>query len=324
MKNIVITGANGFLGSTITAQALKGSSSISSLVRKGSNIDLLPENASIRYVDYSDVSDLKTALDGHEVLIHNAGLTRALSWDIYKKVNVDLTEDLIEIFNNSSSLKHFIFISSQAAAGPSNDGIPLVENTTCNPVSLYGKSKLQAENLIKDKIHTNWTIIRPASVFGPGDKDFLQLYKMIKKHLMLYPLQKKKIFSMIYSEDLASLILSTIDNHMAQNQIFFAANDQSYLQTEIVDYLEQIMTTFSNQIVIPAFLLNIVAEIFEIYGKLSGKLTIINKERLKEFKLADWQVSNKKAKKILDFKPKFEIFEALHRTYQWYLEKGWL
>jgi nucleoside-diphosphate-sugar epimerase len=324
MKKIVLTGANGFLGSTITAQALTAGHQITPLVRQGSDISLLPEAAQIRYVDYSHLTDLETAFSQHQILIHNAGLTRALNWDKYRKTNIQLTEKLITIFNRSTSLEHFVFISSQAAAGPSTDGIPLTETSPCHPISMYGKSKLLAEDLIRKKIEGKWTIIRPASVFGPGDKDFLQIFRLIKKHLMLYPLQKEKIFSIIYSEDLARLILNCADNNLAYNEIFYATNREPLQQNIMVDYLEQIMTTFSNQFVIPEFWLNVVSWISEVYSKLTGKLTVINQERMQEFKLSNWQISGKKASQVLGFEPQFEIYEALHKTWQWYVQEGWL
>jgi len=324
MKKIVITGANGFLGSTITAKSLENNYDIVPLVRNGSDISLLSEKTDIHYVDYWNENELNNLFSGQQILIHNAGLTRANNWKTYKKVNVDLTDRIIDIFNRTSSMEHLIFISSQAAAGPSSGNKPLDEESACNPVSLYGKSKLEAEKIIRQKVKKSWTIIRPASVFGPGDRDFLQMYKIIKKHIMLFPVQKEKIFSMIYSEDLAAFILSVLEDPKSQGQIFFAANDRSYTQVEIVQIIEQIMNTFSNHIVIPKILLDILAEIFELYSSITGELTVFNKERLKEFKLSNWQISNSKAKELLHFQPDFEIYEALNKTYQWYVQKGWI
>jgi len=324
MKKIVITGANGFLGSTITAKSLENNYDIVPLVRNGSDISLLSEKTDIHYVDYWNENELNNLFSGQQILIHNAGLTRANNWKTYKKVNVDLTDRIIDIFNRTSSMEHLIFISSQAAAGPSSGNKPLDEESACNPVSLYGKSKLEAEKIIRQKVKKSWTIIRPASVFGPGDRDFLQMYKIIKKHIMLFPVQKEKIFSMIYSEDLAGFILSVLEDPKSQGQIFFAANDRSYTQVEIVQIIEQIMNTFSNHIVIPKILLDILAEIFELYSSITGELTVFNKERLKEFKLSNWQISNSKAKELLHFQPDFEIYEALNKTYQWYVQKGWI
>jgi len=324
MKKIVITGANGFLGSTITAKSLENNYDIVPLVRNGSDISLLSEKTDIHYVDYWNENELNNLFSGQQILIHNAGLTRANNWKTYKKVNVDLTDRIIDIFNRTSSMEHLIFISSQAAAGPSSGNKPLDEESACNPVSLYGKSKLEAEKIIRQKVKKSWTIIRPASVFGPGDRDFLQMYKIIKKHIMLFPVQKEKIFSMIYSEDLAGFILSVLEDPKSQGQIFFAANDRSYTQVEIVQIIEQIMNTFSNHIVIPKILLDILADIFELYSSITGELTVFNKERLKEFKLSNWQISNSKAKELLHFQPDFEIYEALNKTYQWYVQKGWI
>jgi len=324
MKKIVITGANGFLGSTITATLLQQKYSVTPLVRKGSDTSLLNDNLNIRYIDYLDPEDLKRAVKDHDVLIHNAGLTRAKNWNLYKNANVVLTDQLIEIFNDTPALKHFVFISSQAATGPSLADIPLDESSPCYPVSQYGRSKLEAEKLIQQKVKKHWTILRPASVFGPGDRDFLQIFKMIKKHIMLFPVQKEKTFSMIFSLDLAQLITRIIESPQAYDQIFFAADDEAYQQTDIIFQIEQIMNTFTNHYVVPALFLDITAGFLEIYSKLTGRLSLINRERVKEFKLNNWQVSNRKAKELLNFKPGYEIYEALHKTYHWYLEKGWI
>jgi len=324
MKKIVITGANGFLGSTLTSKLLEQNIDVVPLVRNGSDVSLLPDNSDIQYVDYRNMDELEKAFSGQQILIHNAGLTKAVDWETYKKINVDLTEKIIDVFNRTPSMEHFIFISSQAAAGPSPENIPINEDSFCNPISLYGKSKLEAEKIVRNKVVKNWTIIRPASVFGPGDKDFLQMFKIIKKHIMLFPVRKEKIFSMIYSEDLVKFILSVVDEPKAYEQIFFVSNDNASTQEELADYIEQIQNTFSNHIVIPEILLDILAEIFELYRKFTGKLTVFNKERLKEFKLSNWQISNKKAKELLHFQPDHDIYEALNKTYLWYRQKGWI
>lgn len=324
MKKIVITGANGFLGSTITKRLLNEGYEVISLVRNGSDTSLLPENSNIKFVDYNSSSDLIRIFSDADVIIHNAGLTKAKNWKAYKEVNVDLTKRIVDLFNINPTIEHLIFLSSQAAAGPSLDNTPLDEDLRCHPVSLYGKSKLMAENLIRTKVEKKWTIIRPASIFGPGDKDFLQLFKMIKKHIMLYPIQKEKIFSMIYSDDVAELINLVIIKPETVGQIFFAANNESYKQVEIIGYIESIMDSFVNHFVIPEFLLKIISGIFELFSRITGKINVINMERMKEFRLDNWQISNKKSKDLLGFAPKYEIYEALHKTYQWYLEKGWL
>ncbi|MCK4696101.1 MAG: NAD-dependent epimerase/dehydratase family protein, partial [Candidatus Cloacimonetes bacterium] len=151
MEKIIITGANGFIGSFLTKKLLENDFEVTSLVRYGSNIDLLPENSNIVFIDYDDEKKVQNVFQNKEILIHCAALTRALNWDFYKKINIDLTAKLVDSFNSTQSLKQFIFLSSQAAAGPSIEGEPLSENDVEHPISLYGKSKLEAENIIKQK-----------------------------------------------------------------------------------------------------------------------------------------------------------------------------
>jgi nucleoside-diphosphate-sugar epimerase len=324
MEKIIITGANGFIGSFLTKKLLENDFEVTSLVRYGSNIDLLPENSNIVFIDYDDEKKVQNVFQNKEILIHCAALTRALNWDFYKKINIDLTAKLVDSFNSTQSLKQFIFLSSQAAAGPSIEGEPLSENDVEHPISLYGKSKLEAENIIKQKSEKPWTIIRPVSVFGPGDKDFLRVFKLVKHHLALYIGSEEKLFNLIYIEDLVNVIIKTCGNRKAFQQIFFASDNEVYTMEKFIDFLEQTLTTFTNPIRIPEFLLNYYAALSELLGKLNNKVPLINKEKVAELKKKFWLVSNEKVKNLLDFKPQFDIQEGLMITFKWYKEKDWL
>ncbi len=324
MQKMIITGSNGFVGSAL-ANKLKENYKVTCLVRHGSNVSLLPENIEIKYIDYNNTVVIMKLLRGQDVLIHTAALTRAKNWQQFKKINIDLTEKLIEIYNQTTSLKQFIFISSQAAAGPAADkSTPKLESDECHPVTMYGRSKLLAENLINEKAEKPWTIIRPVSVFGPGDKDFLQYFRLIKKHLAMFIGFRKKYYNFIFVDDLIEMISKTINNEKAYNETFFARGTDTLSIQQLVHYIESVMNTRALHLHIPQFLLYSIAVVSEMLTVFSHRPPIVNREKIKEFKQDNWIVSGDKAKKILNFETSGNMLDKLKTTYQWYKEKGWI
>ena len=324
MQKLIITGSNGFVGSTL-ANNLKKNYEVTCLVRHGSNVNLLPENIELKYIDYNNSEAIMKLLRGQVILIHTAALTRAKNWQQFKQINIDLTEKLIEFYNKTPSLKQFIFISSQAAAGPAPDkNTPKLESDECYPVTMYGKSKLLAENLIKEKAEKSWTIIRPVSVFGPGDKDFLQYFRLIKKHLAMFIGFRQKYYNFIFVDDLVEMISKTVNNKKAYNETFFAGGTDMLSIQQFVHYIESVMNTRALHLHTPQFLLYPIAVVSEMFALFSHRPPIVNREKIKEFKEDYWLVSNEKTKKILDFETTGYMLDKLKMTYQWYKYKGWI
>jgi len=324
MQKLIITGSNGFVGSVL-ANNLKENYEVTCLVRHASNANLLSKNIEIKYIDYNNTKEIMKLLHGQDILIHTAALTRAKNWQQFKKINVDLTEKLIEFYNKTTSLKQFIFISSQAAAGPApNKNTLKLESDECHPVTMYGNSKLLAENLIKEKTEKPWTIIRPVAVFGPGDSDFLQYFRLIKKHLAMFIGFQQKYYNFIFVDDLVEMISKTITNEKAYNETFFARGTDVLSIQQFVHYIEGVMNTKALHLHIPQFLLYPIAMISEILTVFSYRPPIVNREKIKEFKQNNWIVSGVKAKKILDFEFSGNMLDKLEITYQWYKDKGWI
>ena len=316
MEKILISGANGFIGSMLSGK-LSQKYDVTCLVRKNADTSLIPYRCHIFKVDYSDTQTLQEIFDKSDVFIHCAAATRAKNWEQIKKINVALTRQMIDATNKSSQMKQFIFLSSQAASGYSKPNIPKTEDDVCNPISLYGKSKLAAENTIKQHCKIPYTIIRPASVYGEGDKDFLQYFKLIKKHLAFFTGFDSFNISLIYVKSLINLIDLTILNKMSYNEIFFAS-DGIYTLSEFVKNLEEITKIKAIKIKIPLFILDIIAFFAQILSIFHKRPLLLNKEKVKEIKIRWWIVSNEKAKEILRFEPSDNILNNLSNTYNWY------
>lgn len=321
MKKIAITGANGFVGSHLVRK-LATSYDVLCLVRPNADLRLLPENARLCKIDYDLPEKIAEVLQECDVLIHNAALTRAKNWLTFQKTNIELTEKLLKLSRN---MQQFIFISSQAAAGPVVNRLsPMKEEDECQPVSMYGRSKLLAEEIIRQEAEIPWTIIRPVSVFGEGDKDFLQYFKMIKAGIAPRIGFQKKYFHFIYVRELVDLIEKALLNEKAFDQIFFASTDVELTMDQFIASVEKVMNKKSLHLTIPHQLLYPVSAISEFLNRFSTRPPLINREKVKEFRQRYWLASGAKARKMLSFNADADIISQLKETYEWYKQKGWL
>lgn len=318
---IAVTGANGFIGSRLCRYLSEKGFEVVCLVRETSDTSLLG-NMNIRRINYGDKEMLSEALLGVDVLVHLAALTRARKWDEFKKVNVDFVKQLVEISNESTTIKQFIFMSSQAASGPSKSASGKLESEKCRPVTMYGRSKLKAERVIKSRSEKPWTIFRAVSVFGPGEQDFLEYYKIIKKGIAPLVGMRHKYLSLIYVDDLCRMISLAIGNEEAGNEIFFASGSEEISMAGFAWLIAIAMEKSIITIRIPEPFLWISALILELVSKASKRPPVLNREKFREMRQRYWLADNSKAVKLLGFSQDATLVKQMHTTINWYKKQG--
>lgn len=324
MSKIIITGANGFIGSMLAQHLHDAGHHVCSLIRHGSDAALITIPDTIRYIDFNDEQDFLEACSGYEVLIHTAALTKATSQAAMDAVNVGLTERVIAALNQTTSMKQCIFISSQAATGPAHFHSHKKEDDLCTPISWYGISKLKAEQVIRTSCTVPYTIIRPCSVYGPGEKDFLQMFSLIQHRVALFPGYCAHHLNLIYVEDLISCIALAIGSPKANNQVFHVTDGREYTNREFAANMKKAMNRFALNIFIPVGLLKISALCMQFLAHLRGKTALINRQKVDEMLQQYWLIDSRKAVDLLGYKPHWDQVAALRKTYQWYKEHSWL
>ncbi|VTR34879.1 NAD-dependent epimerase/dehydratase family protein [Sphingobacterium thalpophilum] len=214
----------------------------------------------------------------------------------YYQVNVELIKEVFTAFL-SSNASLMIHISSLAALEEFEANIPLTEKDKCNPVSWYGKSKLEAEKwLLKQKIPSDkkLIILRPPMVHGPGDKGNLGLlYKLISKGIP-YPLSSfDNSRSFISITNFSFFIKKIIGNSdKLKTDIYHIADDESISTSEIVEIIKESTGKNVLNLPIPKFLIRIIA-------KIGDTVPIpLNTKRLKKM-TSNLLVSNAKIKTLL-------------------------
>ncbi len=160
---------------------------------------------------------------------HVAGVTKRVTKQQFRQGNVESTQNLLEAIKvKEPTLKWSVFVSSQAAIGPSKTPDDYKSENECPlPIEFYGESKFIAEQIVQEYGATvPFTIIRPSSVYGPRDMDFLNIFKQINKRFNIYAGDRSESISIIYVDDLVEGIVQAEKSGHAEVQIYHLCEDE--------------------------------------------------------------------------------------------------
>jgi dihydroflavonol-4-reductase len=325
---VLVTGATGFVGSHMAELVMARGWEVVCPVRDPLSLRNL-KGIPARVVSIQDLDEEIANNGTFDYVIHLAGATRATDYQSYWEANVKWTGDLLERFadsSNNSILKRFVLVSSQAATGPSpDDGACRTESDPLCPISLYGRSKAEAEKVAlgyKDRVPI--TIVRPSTVFGPRDTDVLGVFKCARYRLAPCIGGPDRLVSVIYVEDLVEGILAAALSQASEGEVYFMANPEPVVWREFALEVARIMGTRAAAVPVPLFAMKVLALAGDILGKFRGVTPLFRSEKLEEMKQIAWVCSPEKAFTELSWKPRFPLDEAIRRTAAWYQENGWL
>ncbi|MCP3734594.1 NAD(P)-dependent oxidoreductase [Sphingomonas sp. RP10(2022)] len=187
MTTLAITGAAGFVGKALVAQALVAGHIVHALTRRPQ-----PPREGIVWLDGAlDRPDSLAALaDGADAIVHVAGVVNAANRAGFVAGNIDGTRAMLDAAR-AAGVRRFVHVSSLSAREPR--------------LSNYGWSKAEAETLVAAS-GLDWSIVRPSGVYGPGDMEMRDLFRAARFGIALLP--PRGAVSLVAVEDLARLLLT--------------------------------------------------------------------------------------------------------------------
>ncbi len=192
-----------------------------------------------------------------------------------------------------------------------------------NPVTLYGKSKLKAENYIKRLPNFKYLIIRPTGVYGPREKDYYLAYKSIKNGLETYIGTKKQTVSFIYVKDLARVIFDASESGIS-GKSYFVSDLRKYTTEEFNKIVKKELGKKTLQIVFPKWFVKILANISGKISCILGKPATLNPEKFKIISALNWQCDSSDLVKDFGFKPEYELEKGIKETISQYKKNNLL
>ncbi len=315
MRKFIITGATGFIGRHLVEE----------LIQQGKEVVVVSrsrQKASRLFSDRVDVveADLRhgVKLPSADVIVNLAGALTARSYRQFWEYNVLAVERLVEAARDK--VDYLVHISSQAAAGPSKNCQP-VDEAQEEPVSLYGRSKLEGERRAA-LFPGRKLILRLSAVYGPYDMGFLQAFRIIKKRVV--PLVGgDSTFSIIYVRDLVRGMLKLIEK-----QAEGTVNISSPVPVTYRKFSGEACRILTGKkpifLPLPLFLASAAAYVSWLPGLITGRISMINPDKIKEISYPCWILSVEKFLRLtggVDFTP---LEKGLEETLNWYKIKGLL
>ncbi len=323
---VLVTGANGFVGSHIVDCLLRRGYNVRAMVRRTSDLTWL-ENKPVELVfgSLDNPASLNAAVKGVNQIVHNAGVVAAEQKYLYYLHNSEGTHNLIKAVlevHTGKKRPRFLLVSSQAAAGPSGAKWRR-EDDSLKPITDYGRSKLLAEAILlryRDKLPV--TIIRSSSVYGPRDRAFLPLFKMISHNIMPM-IGPNHLISFVHVQDLARQVVTQLEHKNAIGEIFNAAPFPPIRQAEFGQTIATVLSSNPRAFSIPPGLLKYAYPLlYPVLNALTTPPFMVDK--LPDILESRWTLDGSKAEEMLGFKGQLPLLAGIGQTAEWYRWKKWL
>jgi short-subunit dehydrogenase len=235
-----VTGASGFVGRTVCKLLINSGYEVRAMVRNN-DTELSQLGVKLWIGDLWHQERLEEAIIDTDVVIHCAGNARFGNGLHYQRENVELTDYLIQIIKKKiGNISRFVYISTIGAIDRERTdscALPLTENSRAFPCSDYGKSKLQAEQIVNNS-GLPFTIIRPTLVVGKEmrfDSHFAVFARQALTGALISKVAWSGCFSVIHVDDLATAIVIASNHPDAINHIYFCAGET----VAIADFFNQ-------------------------------------------------------------------------------------
>jgi nucleoside-diphosphate-sugar epimerase len=319
---ILVTGATGFVGSHLIEELLAaGRDQVVALVRDEGKLKDCAFRDRISIVR-GDLFESEPFPDDIELVFHLAAVTKILRQREFMRVNSEGTLSLLEKLRPLKKLRKAVLLSSLAAAGPTRGSTCLHEEMPAEPISAYGRSKLAQEEIFAARCSVPYVIIRAPIVFGPGDMDMLDAFRILARGILPVLGRKERRYSLIYVKDLVRGMVAAA-NSSCQNEIFYIANPEPI---EWLAFMEQAARVLGRKrmrkIVVPVALGRVLAEFSELRIRALGKKAIFNRDKFNEMKFPAWVCSPAKIGIQVHFQAQTPLQEALQETIAWYRARG--
>lgn len=332
---ILITGASGFIGGFLVEEALNKGWEVWAGVRKTSDKQYL-SHPGIHFIEleFSNESLLLRQLSQHKAefgawdcIIHNAGITKCVHVDDFDRVNFQYTVNFVQALRKVDCLPaKFLFMSSLAAVGPGNPTnlAPVTPQDPPNPISDYGRSKLKAENHLRSMNDFPWLILRPTGVYGPRERDYFVMMKMIESGLDVSVGSRTQMLDFIYVKDLVKACFIALESNLIHKTWFVSdgAFHTSYAFSELVR--QTLRKSRVWHLHVPLFLVKCVSFVSMFVSKRTGRPALLNNDKYLVMKQRNWTCDSSALRQDLSFMPDYDLRRGLEETVAWYRKNGWL
>lgn len=308
---VAITGATGFLGRHVTRHFIDKGWRVRLLASRDLRLDhgstpveLVPG----RLGDDKALSDLVREAD---VVVHIAGLTKAAPLNEFAEVNTHGTARLVETVAAQNPSARFILVSTMAARNPH--------------LSPYANSKRGAEQVVSKTLNDP-VILRPCAIYGPGDKEILDLFKACRLPVQPMLNGKNARVCMVHVADVADAITTTATSLLSSNPLsgVYEVTDQiieGYSWRELIETACHACGVKSRPFVVPRQIIQALGYLGDIKTSLFNSATMLTSHKTKEILHEDWSSSKEMQLPSNFWQSNTDLSNGFKDTVVWYRDQ---
>jgi nucleoside-diphosphate-sugar epimerase len=315
--NLLVTGANGFIGSGLCKKVLDMGGYVRGIVRPSTYRNTLPSDIDVVPVEeIGPLTDWSNVMSGVDTVVHLAARVHVINHfeaqvsDAYRSVNVAGTERLARIAA-VSGIRRLIYISTVKVNGEGKT-IPYTEKDKPEPMDPYAASKWEAEKVlhkIAGETGLEVVVLRPPLVYGPGVKaNFLRLLKGVECGIPLPLASVNNRRSLIYSGNLVDAVVACIEHPKAAGNTYLVSDGEDVSIPELIRRISFALGRPARFFPFPPVML-------KMAGIITGKSAAI--DRL----LGSLAVDCSEIRRELDWQVPFSMEQGLKETATWYLKR---
>ena len=300
IRTLAVTGGTGFVGAHFLRLAVAAGYEVRALTRGWK-----PPEDGIDWIDGAlDRPDALVKLCAHaDAVVHIAGAINAADRAGFEQVNVGGTANMVDAAR-AAGVRRFVHLSSLAAREPQ--------------LSDYGWSKAKSERVVAAS-GLDWTIVRPPAVYGPGDRETLELFKMAKRGFVALPPVGR--FSLIHAEDLCRFVLRLLNepDTIAETYEPDDGREGGWEHREFAETLGRLFSRKPRTVAVPRAVMSAASRLDRLFRRSKAKLT---PDRVSYFCHPDWVVERRPPAGL--WQAQVETGAGLKATAEWYRAEGWL
>ncbi len=306
---VAVTGASGFVGRHV----------IERLVADGHDVRVLSHrtppgrNSGITRVRGSldDPAALAELVRDADAVVHMAAAVAAASEARFHRVNAEGTRRLAEAAREAG-VSRFLLLSSLAARRPD--------------LSAYAASKKAAEEALAQTEGLAWDALRPPAVYGPGDRQVLVFFRLLKHGIGVLPAGDSARVSVIHVADLADAVVAWLDTETGTGDVYELADGvrNGYTWRTLIDAAARELTIEPKYMTPPQGLLRVVSHGLRAWARVTGGVPFLTPDKLRELRHTDWVCHDDRFPHRTGWRPRIALGEGLRATLAWYQARGWL
>jgi nucleoside-diphosphate-sugar epimerase len=300
---VALTGGTGFVGKVTIDRLIEAGWIVRALARKQQ-----PDRHNVIWVAGSldDTESLSRLCAGADAILHIAGSVNAPDAAGFEAANVTGTDNMI-VAAKDAGIRRFVYISSLSAREPQ--------------LSNYGASKAKAEKRVGASM-LDWTIIRPPGIYGPGDAELLDMFKLAQKGWAVLPPKGRS--SWIHVDDLARLLVAILPAHEDATARIFEADDGEPNGWDHAGFGRALGWAMGKRVIAVSMPKPVLFAAAYADRRLRGNKAKLTPDRAGYMSHRDWTISANLRPPAALWQPLIRTRKGLADTARWYRAQGWI